>query len=88
MDGGESQPSLHRVLLDRFQSLEASHVNLKEQFDVLAEEQRCSQGGGEGRCSWVSEEFFFAGSPHRSVLEHMGHAVHVSRPDSEEIIYW
>nr|GMD94314.1 serine/threonine-protein kinase EDR1 [Ipomoea batatas] len=31
---------------------------------------------------------FFDGSPYKNVLEYMGHAVHVSRPATEEIIYW
>ncbi|KAL2547355.1 PAS domain-containing protein tyrosine kinase family protein [Forsythia ovata] len=30
----------------------------------------------------------FSGSPHRLVLECMGHAVHVSRTETGEIIYW
>ena len=31
---------------------------------------------------------YFAQSPYRSVLDHMGHAVHVCRPRTGEIIYW
>ena len=65
-------------------------MELKQQFDVLVEDKHKYLPGVDEdyRCSWVSDGVFFSGSPHKSVLEHMGHAVHVSRPDSEEILYW
>lgn len=90
MTGGDSPPTLYRALLDRFQSLETSHLELKQQFDVLVEDKHKYLPAGDGgcQCSWISDGMVFSGSPHKSVLDHMGHAVHVSRPDTEEIIFW
>ncbi|KAK1352884.1 dual specificity protein kinase shkD [Heracleum sosnowskyi] len=90
MTGGDSPPSLYRAFLDRFQSLETSHLELKQQFDVLVEDKHKYLPAEDGgcRCSWIPDGMFFSGSPHKSVLEHMGHAVHVSRPGTEEIVYW
>ncbi|XP_047951203.1 serine/threonine-protein kinase STY8 [Salvia hispanica] len=84
--GGESSERLMRTLLDRFESLEASHEKLKEQFEVVVhekeEEEARYPGWGDmpGAC--------FAESPYRRVLEYMGHALHVTRIGSGEIIYW
>ncbi|KAL0324339.1 UNVERIFIED_CONTAM: Serine/threonine-protein kinase CTR1, partial [Sesamum calycinum] len=45
MDGGdESTAGLYRLLLDRFQSLEASHQKLQEQFQVLLQEKTSNVG--------------------------------------------
>ncbi|KAI3468785.1 hypothetical protein Pfo_025448 [Paulownia fortunei] len=104
MDGGdESRASLYRVLLDRFQNLEASHQRLKEQFQVLLQEKtrnvsnKTFQEKDMLSDSGYVTSFpgwgcllgaYFSGSPYRSVLEYMGHAVHVSRTGSGEIIYW
>lgn len=90
MTGGDSPPTLYPALLDRFQSFETSHLELKQQFDVLVEDRHKYLPDRDGgcRCSWISDGVFFSGSPHKSVLDHMGHAVHVSRPDTEEIIFW
>ncbi|KAK4435278.1 Serine/threonine-protein kinase CTR1 [Sesamum alatum] len=105
MDGGDESPAgLYRLLLDRFQSLEASHHKLKEQFQVLLHEKSTSNvssktfqekevtsdsGDMTSFPGWDSVPgAFFSGGPYRKVLEHMGHAVHVCRPGSGEIIYW
>ncbi|KAK6137530.1 hypothetical protein DH2020_028728 [Rehmannia glutinosa] len=104
MDGGdESRRGLYRLLLDRFQNLEASHHKLKEQLQVLLKEKTrnaSSKTFEENEMPSDSEylasfpgwgslpESYFFGSPYRSVLEYMGHAVHVSRAGSGEIIYW
>ncbi|KAL8106722.1 hypothetical protein AgCh_023470 [Apium graveolens] len=93
MTGGDSPPpSLYGALLARFQSLETSHLELKQQFDVLVEEKNKyllpGRDGGSCQCSWISDGMVFSGSPHKSVLDHMGHAVHVSRLDTEEIVFW
>ncbi|KAK6158107.1 hypothetical protein DH2020_005421 [Rehmannia glutinosa] len=104
MDGGdESRRGLYRLLLDRFQNLEASHHKLKEQLQVLLKEktrnasskifeEKETMSDSEYLASfpgWGSlPESYFFGSPYRSVLEYMGHAVHVSRAGSGEIIYW
>ncbi|PIM99147.1 Tyrosine kinase [Handroanthus impetiginosus] len=104
MDGGEeSQANLYRVLLDRFQSLEASHQKIKEQFKVLSEEKTrntACKASLEKDVASDSEDMtsfpgwgclqgaYFFRSPYRSVLEYMGHAVHVCRTGSGEIVYW
>ncbi|KAA8521989.1 hypothetical protein F0562_012697 [Nyssa sinensis] len=98
MEADESQDSLYRVLVDRFQSLEASHAKLREQFDVLAQEQnnrkiKEDEWSDSGQVASYSgwgfvPGMFSSGSPYRNVLECMGHAVHVSRVVSGEIIYW
>ncbi|KAK6158145.1 hypothetical protein DH2020_005459 [Rehmannia glutinosa] len=104
MDGGdESRRGLYRLLLDRFQNLEASHHKLKEQLQVILKEKTrnaSSKTFEENEMPSDSEylasfpgwgslpESYFFGSPYRSVLEYMGHAVHVSRAGSGEIIYW
>ncbi|KAL0329741.1 UNVERIFIED_CONTAM: hypothetical protein Sradi_4960800 [Sesamum radiatum] len=104
MDGGdESTAGLYRLLLDRFQSLEASHQKLQEQFQVLLQEKTSNVGTETFQEKDVTSDSgdmasfpgwdsvpgtFYGGSPYRKVLEHMGHAVHVCRAGSGEIIYW
>lgn len=100
MDAGEeSRSGMYGVILDRFRNLEASHAKLREQFDVLVEEQQQQQQGkkmksdsgetGSDSC-WgcMPPAYFSDGSRHRSVLDWMGHAVHVTSAASGEIIYW
>lgn len=98
MDGGDD--GRFRELLDRFQSLEASHVNLRQQFDVLLQEKPRDFTSKEEEVIPESGDVksfpdwgfvpgtYFSGSPYRNVLEYMGHAVHVSRTGSWEINYW
>ncbi|KAL2238184.1 serine/threonine-protein kinase EDR1 isoform X1 [Sesamum indicum] len=104
MDGGDkSAAGLYRLLLDRFQSLEASHQKLQEQFQVLLQEKTSNvstktfqekdvtsdSGDMSSFPGWDSVPgTFYGGHPYRKVLEHMGHAVHVCRAGSGEIIYW
>ncbi|XP_052210698.1 uncharacterized protein LOC127813654 isoform X2 [Diospyros lotus] len=98
MEAEETQGGVYRVLADRFQSLEASHASLREQFNTLLKEQGergltedGSSNSGEVApfSSWSYVPGVFSpGSLHRNVLECMGHAVHVCRVASEEIIYW
>ncbi|XP_047941918.1 serine/threonine-protein kinase EDR1-like isoform X3 [Salvia hispanica] len=95
MDGGaKSSDRFLRALLDRFESLEASHEKLKEQFQVVvhekAERESPPDSGGSRRYpGWGDMPgAYFAESPYRRVLEYMGHALHVSRAGSDEIIYW
>ena len=38
MAGDKSETALYQALVDRFQSLEASHERLREQFDELVQE--------------------------------------------------
>uniref|UniRef100_A0A7N0ZXQ5 non-specific serine/threonine protein kinase n=2 Tax=Kalanchoe fedtschenkoi TaxID=63787 RepID=A0A7N0ZXQ5_KALFE len=92
MDGGGGQGT-YRVLVDRFQSLEASHSKLRKQFAVLVQEQQergkvgVDSGSMEVDSDWGHVPGSFA-SPYRSVLESMGHAVHVSAAATGELIYW
>ncbi|XP_041994499.1 probable serine/threonine-protein kinase drkD isoform X1 [Salvia splendens] len=96
MDGGaKSSDRFLRALLDRFESLEASHEKLKEQFQVVVHEKAAEResppdsGGSRRYPGWGDMPgAYFAESPYRRVLEYMGHALHVSRVGSDEIIYW
>ncbi|KAM3735041.1 hypothetical protein ACB098_10G061500 [Castanea mollissima] len=98
MAGDKSETALYQALLDRFQSLEASHERLREQFDELVQENNKviknkevddDMVGSYSDSRWgCFPGFFGAGGPYRSVLEHMGHAVHVCTASSGEIIYW
>lgn len=98
MAGDKSEIALHQALVDRFQSLEASHERLREQFDELVQENNKiiknkevddDMVGSYSDSNWgCFPGFFGAGGPYRSVLEHMGHAVHVCTASSGEIIYW
>ena len=94
----KSETALYQALVDRFQSLEASHERLREQFDELVQENNKiiknkevddDMVGSDLDSRWVCfPGFFRARGPYRSVLENMGHAVHVCRASSGEIIYW
>ncbi|CAI9093956.1 OLC1v1029580C1 [Oldenlandia corymbosa var. corymbosa] len=53
-----------------------------------------ADGGGSGGSAaddysnWAYIPGTFSGTLHQRVLQYMGHAVHISRPDSGEIILW
>ncbi|KAJ8766138.1 hypothetical protein K2173_021655 [Erythroxylum novogranatense] len=79
--------------------LEASHAKLKEQLSEPVEENSRKNGGSMMAMSAAGDEtsdsggvyipgFFISGSPYKSVLESMGHAVHVCTASSGEITYW
>ncbi|XP_038972097.1 tyrosine-protein kinase Fer [Phoenix dactylifera] len=83
------------ALVKRLQELEASQARLREQLDVVRREREVetkhqvrpvitSRGGSEAGFL----PGFFAGNPYRNVLHCMGHALHVCRPGTGEIIYW
>ncbi|KAJ0971118.1 hypothetical protein J5N97_019077 [Dioscorea zingiberensis] len=83
------------ALVKRFRDLEASQARIREQLSVLLKEG--GEAGGEARRSVMAggreEERSlicgsFSGGPYRQVLQQMGHALHVYRPDTGEIIYW
>ncbi|KAK3027548.1 hypothetical protein RJ639_042317 [Escallonia herrerae] len=90
MNSSESQEGHYRFLADRYRSMEASHDRLKRQLSSLAGERGSAgklrgvvtSGSGEvtscAGWAWVPG-VFVRGSRYRSVLESMGHAVHVSR---------
>lgn len=99
--GQDSGTSLYAALAERCRSLEAGLASLQQQLDVLLREQSsrsCEESGQEvasdsgDLTSYPGWGYVpgavFDGSPYKNVLEYMGHAVHVSRPATEEIIYW
>lgn len=97
MAGDKSETAMYQALVDRFQSLEASHERLRKQFDEMVQENKITKNkevdydmvGSDSDSRWgCFPGFFGAGGPYRSVLENMGHAVHVCRASSGEIIYW
>lgn len=92
MAGDESQMGLYRALADRCQSLEASHTRLREQLDELMKETKIRKEEMEMEASDYSwgclPGLFVTGNPYRKVLDCMGHAVHVCRASSGEIVYW
>lgn len=93
MGGEERENSAYQVLVDRCRSLEENQAKLREQFDELVlqnkkltvrDDEQVIADSTAGSLS----SFFFSGSPYASVLKCMGHAVHVHRVSSGEIIYW
>jgi hypothetical protein len=93
MAGEESQTGLYRALVDRCQSLEASQTRLREELDELVKEEKKIE---KEEMEMVASDYgwgclpglFVTGNPYRKVLDCMGHAVHVCRASSGEIIYW
>ncbi|GFZ07051.1 PAS domain-containing protein tyrosine kinase family protein [Actinidia rufa] len=98
MEAEKADARLHRVLVDRFRNLEASYARLIEKFHALVKEQSKRRVSGEGSSdsgemmSYYGWSYvpgvFSSGTPFRNVLHYMGHAVHVSRVVSGEIVYW
>lgn len=96
MAARDSEASMYRVLLDRCQSLEASHARLTTEFHELQEEVEKKKREEEDEAVMTSEfsvphrvrGFFLSGSPYRSILDNMGHAVHVCSASAAEIQYW
>ncbi|CAK7335460.1 unnamed protein product [Dovyalis caffra] len=97
----ESGASLYPVLVDRCLSLEASHAKLKQQMSKLmkTDEKRkmiysevvAMSDAGEvmsDSCWGCIPGHFTTGSPYKSVLESIGHAVHMCSASSGEIVYW
>ncbi|XP_073002122.1 uncharacterized protein [Typha latifolia] len=81
------------ALMKRFNDLEVSQAKLREQLSLLLREERREsgrsknlKGGGGSKLGFIPG--FFANSPSRSILQHMGHAVYVSRSPTGEIFYW
>lgn len=95
----ESPAHIYRALEDRCQSLEKSHERLREQLDKLVNPKRKEEkvtmvtSDSVGVSSEYSfpvciRGYFASGSPFRSILESLGHAVHVCDASTGEIIYW
>ncbi|XP_020218061.1 serine/threonine-protein kinase STY46 isoform X2 [Cajanus cajan] len=93
MSGGERQVHALRSLADRCRSLEEKQAKLREEFDELVQVSNNltvgddSQAVADSTVGFLSG-FCFSGSPYATVLKCMGHAVHVLRVPSAEIIYW
>nr|XP_019070734.1 probable serine/threonine-protein kinase DDB_G0278509 isoform X2 [Solanum lycopersicum] len=88
-DGSQSNRS--RVLAERLRSLEASYVKLREQFNLLLEENSTSKDSDDDACdtgSYCGPGVFYSGYPYRNVLEDMGHALYVTKIGTGDIIYW
>lgn len=99
MAGDNSVASLHRVLVDRCLSLEASHVKLREEFDEIVqldkrsdeEEVMVASDSGDSTSYPVFVTFpgyFSTGTPFKNVLDSVGHAIHVSSTASGRITFW
>ena len=94
----ESPARVYRALEDRLQSLEESHVRLREELDKLVHQNGKEESAGvksdsirvssEYSFPGCIEGYFSLGSPYKSVLESLGHAVHVCSAATGEIIYW
>ncbi|KAF3448501.1 hypothetical protein FNV43_RR09214 [Rhamnella rubrinervis] len=94
----ESQSRVYRALEDRCQRLEENYVRLRGKLDKLVHQKRKEEPAMVKSDSiGVSTEYsfpgccagyFFSGSPYKSVLESLSHAVHVCRASTGEIIYW
>lgn len=96
--GGEEREkensAYYQVLVDRCRSLEEKQAKLKEQFDELVQQGKKKftvvrkKNNEEAIFADSTAGFFFSPSYYASVLNCMGHAVHVHRISSGEIIYW
>lgn len=94
MYGGAGDDETNPSLAERFYSLESSHKKLQEQLNVLLQEKKTDNTDSDEKLMDSSgmgfhvPGVFYTGSPYRNVLNYMGHAVHVSRASTGEIIYW
>nr|XP_027080533.1 probable serine/threonine-protein kinase SIS8 isoform X1 [Coffea arabica] len=74
-----------------FGSTSSRVARVRNSVDEVMNMQEDSSGELAGEdSSWASyiHGAYYSGSPYKNVLECMGHAVHISRAGSEEIIYW
>ena len=97
MAARDSQGNIYRLLLDRCQNLEASHVRLRAKFHELQHQKTKEEEEEEDDMVALTSQysvphrvrgFFLSGSPYRSILDNMGHAVHVCTATGGEIQYW
>ncbi|CAN4077792.1 unnamed protein product [Withania somnifera] len=85
--GNSSDESEYGAVVERLRCLEASYVKLKEQFNLLLEE-KSSTNSKENTGPYSVPGVFYSGSPHRNVLEDIGHALYAAKVGTGEIIYW
>ena len=101
MAGDSSSSSrLYQALVDRCRSLEESHAKLSQELRHLMlhrQQQQKNNIGNEDDALVTSDSgdvsgrlpgYFSTGSPYKSVLDSLGHALHVCRASSGEIVYW
>ncbi|KAG5089895.1 hypothetical protein JHK86_002507 [Glycine max] len=101
--GEERETAAFRALADRCRSLEEKQTKLREEFDELLQKNNLTvrddndHVSGNGNNNEVIADsttdgflsgFIFSGNPYATVLKCMGHAVHVLRVPSSEIVYW
>ncbi|KAJ7952366.1 Tyrosine kinase [Quillaja saponaria] len=91
MAGDELRDNLFRILVNRCQNLEKSQAKLREEFDELVQEKNTRDeevvSNSDSRMGLIPG-FFLSGTPYKSLLNSIGHAVHVFRVSSGEIIFW
>ena len=83
-------------LVKRFHDLEVSQANLRDQLQWMLGEGSEGHGHGmrrreDGDADADADPFLpgnFAHGRYRSVLQHVGHALHIFRPHTGEIIFW
>ncbi|RWW66335.1 hypothetical protein BHE74_00026302 [Ensete ventricosum] len=79
-------------LVKRFHDLEVSQAKLRDQVQWMLEEGIEGHAHGmrrrEGDDAGPFLPGHFADGPYRSVLKHIGHALHIYRPHTGEIIFW
>ncbi|CAA7060147.1 unnamed protein product [Microthlaspi erraticum] len=104
MAGNNSDSSLYQVLVEWCQRMETSQARLREDVDdlLLQEERRIDkeaapEAEAEAADSWDSPSetweraisgFYFADSAYRTLMDSMGHAIHVTSAASGEITFW
>ncbi|KAK8472266.1 hypothetical protein PHAVU_002G154800 [Phaseolus vulgaris] len=97
MNGGEErETAAFRALADRCRSLEEKQAKLREEFDELLQKKLTVRHDNDDNNEVIADSttlgfpsgYFLSGSPYATVLKCMGHAVHVLRVPSAEIVYW
>ncbi|KAL3498785.1 hypothetical protein ACH5RR_041517 [Cinchona calisaya] len=93
LDRFHSLEASHERLKEQFNILlQEKSINMEEDFVKNSLEARREESGEMGEDSNWAYDFLagahFLGSPYKNVLDCMGHAVHISRAGSGEIIFW
>ncbi|VVB11993.1 unnamed protein product [Arabis nemorensis] len=101
MAGNKSESSLYQVLVEWCQRMETSQARLRGDVDdlLLQEEKRIDHETAESEAeeSWdcpsatwkrAVSGFYFADSAYRTLMDSMGHAIHVTSAASGEITFW
>ncbi|WZZ75905.1 hypothetical protein YC2023_087275 [Brassica napus] len=104
MAGTNADPSLYQVLVEWCQRMETSQARLREDVDdLLSQEERrigiegAAEADDEAEEAWDSPSatweravsgFYFADSAYRTLMDSMGHAIHVTSAGSGEITFW